>query len=128
MAQMLDFALESGWEAEGARIRVTGDLDAYSAPHLRRLVDELLDRPAVRMTIDLSDTSFVDSIGLGVLVGAWRRLRAHGGQLVLDSPGASVCRVLMLTGIAESIPIVNGPDEVDDLPCLRRDGAGRRAS
>lgn len=118
MSTTPEFNLDATTGPGGSRIEVTGELDAYSAPQLRRLVDELVGSNAARMVIDLSQTSFIDSTGLGVLVGSARRVADHGGELWLDAPTPAVYRVLQMTGLSLTIPVENPPptDEGHEIP------------
>ena len=91
-------------------VKPAGELDAYSAPQLRKILDEVLDGSVQRVAVDLAAISFIDSTGLGVLVGAARRAKAQGAEVVLDSPSHSVHRVLQITGLSLSITIENAPE------------------
>lgn len=79
-------------------IAVEGDLDLASAPALRELLHQRIDAGEVHLTLDMSKLEFLDSSGLGVLVGAARRVRTElGGTMTLLSPSTSVLRLLELT-------------------------------
>ena len=104
-----DFNLHATSGPEGTRVEVTGELDAYTAPQLRSFVDELLGRGGTRVVVDLSQTLFVDSTGLGVLIGAARKCEARGGELSLDAPTPQVYRVLQMTGLSETLSVTNAP-------------------
>ncbi len=69
MARTLDFNLDSIEEPDGARIWVRGELDAYTAPQLRKLVDRLLDRPAMTMVIDLAVMSYYNALRVQGWIG-----------------------------------------------------------
>jgi anti-sigma B factor antagonist len=92
--------MDMEWGGGQARIRVTGDLDAATAPRLRRCVSELAELGAADFAVDLSRVSFLDCAGLGALVSAKKRLRATGGDLRVVAASRSVRRVLALTGFA----------------------------
>ena len=110
MAGEEGFDLKVSTAPEGTRVDVSGELDAYTAPQLRKLLDEVLDGTVSSVVVDLSGTSFIDSTGLGVLVGAARKARSQDGELILDSPTHSVHRVLQITGLTLSIPVQNAPE------------------
>lgn len=124
MADGTDFDLRVRPAADGARVSVSGELDAYTAPQLRKVLDEVLDGSVKRLVVDLCATTFVDSTGLGVLVGASRRAKVQAAEFELDSPSRSVYRVLQITGLTLSIPIENPPaglgedEDRDDEPTL----------
>ena len=82
------------------RIVVKGDLDIAAAPDLLRRLDEAIDGdPGGLVIIDFDAVSFIDSTGLGVLIGARARALAANGSVVLDGVSSSLHRLLVVTGI-----------------------------
>jgi anti-sigma B factor antagonist len=62
--------------------------------------------------VDLSDVPFMDSSGLGVIVGCLKRLRESGGDLALVTmPGSPPSKLLSLTGLDRAIPTFESPDD-----------------
>ncbi|MEO5851861.1 MAG: STAS domain-containing protein [Nocardioides sp.] len=86
-------------DGEVAVLRCTGRLNMSAAPGLRTAVDELVGQGASRIVIDLSDTSFVDSSGLGALVGGLKSARQAGGDLRIAGAAEQVRTVLALTNL-----------------------------
>jgi anti-sigma B factor antagonist len=80
---------------------VRGELDVYTATALRRSLAELIAGGARHVVLDLRHLSFMSATGLAVLVGAARRLRHHGGELVLRSTRPSVRKLIEITGWEE---------------------------
>lgn len=80
-------------------VYLQGEVDLASAPQLRRGVYDLIDQGHQRIAIDLSDVDFMDSTGLGVLIGALKRLRESDGSLVLAGIKPAVARVFEITGL-----------------------------
>ena len=96
-----DFALSVSSEPNRLVVAVTGELDDYTSPALRdRVRKELEGRTGVDLTLDLSNMTFVDSTGLGVLVGIRRRVRETGGTLVLSGLTPATTKVLEITGLS----------------------------
>jgi anti-sigma B factor antagonist len=85
-------------------LHLAGEIDAASSARLRALLGEQVDE-RLDVVIDLSRVTFIDSSGLGVLVGALRRVQEHGHRLVLRAPTASLQRVLEVTGLASAFPV-----------------------
>ena len=80
-----------------AIVGVVGDADLYSAPELRDRLTELLDDGARRVVVDLSETTFVDSMTLGVLLGSMKRLSTAGGRLELVVSRPDIRRIFEIT-------------------------------
>ncbi len=84
--------------------RLAGNLEQHTAPELRSAVAGL---PATgRVVFELSSVPFVDSSGLGALIGAVRRIREMGGEVVLCAPRPSVDRVLKMVGLPRIVPVL----------------------
>lgn len=115
MDEATGFGVQVQSTGDETTVAVSGELDAYTAPQLRKLLDEMLDGSVASVVVDLRATSFIDSTGLGVLVGAARKARSQDGELVLDSPTRSVHRVLQITGLTLSIPVRNAPPDSDGI-------------
>jgi len=88
-----------------AVVEVTGDIDCYSSPQLRGALLELAGAGVADVVVDLRRSPFVDSTGLGVLVGGKRRFRSEGGDLVLRSPSPATVRLLGVAGLTEILAI-----------------------
>lgn len=84
---------------------VRGELDAPGSAALRVELDDLCRRNPAVVSVDLAGTTFLDSAALAVLVGAQRRLGAHGGRLVIVRAEPSVRRVVQVTGLDQLLPI-----------------------
>jgi anti-sigma B factor antagonist len=92
-------------------VRIVGELDLATAPQARAAVVEALSLGAGRLVLDLSELAFVDSAGLGVVIGALRRVRSAGGELRVVEPPAGPRRVVALTGLDTLFPVVASIDE-----------------
>lgn len=106
----MDLRLKSRRSGAASVVEVGGEVDLHSANQLR---DELLkaaegENPCV--VVDLSRVSFIDSTGLGVLVGALKRVR-ETGVLSLVCPQRSVRRVFEITGLMQVFPIFDSVEE-----------------
>ena len=100
---MREFRLDTvGPAGDCAVLRVTGEVDVYTAPALRERIRELSARGAVHLIADLTQVDFLDSTGLGALVGGLKRLREDGGSLALVITTPRVLRVFQVTGLTKA--------------------------
>lgn len=101
---MIEFRLSLDHVQDRIVIKVAGDLDSTSCPALTDLVLQDVP-PGSHAIVDLSELTFVDTSGLGVLVSLWKRLDQSGGSLVLAGARYSNARALWVTGLAERMPL-----------------------
>ena len=74
-------------------LSVAGDLDVVGAPDLRQAVVTAVAEGSRLLALDLSALDFVDSFGLGAVVGALKRVRQRGGELAVVCPSSRIRRV-----------------------------------
>jgi anti-sigma B factor antagonist len=80
-------------------LEIGGEIDVYTAPRLRERLTEMLAAGEKHVVVDLGRVEFLDSTGLGVLVGAHRRLRASEGTLSLVCPHERLLKIFRITGL-----------------------------
>jgi anti-sigma B factor antagonist len=80
-------------------VSAAGELDLASVAPLERELDQVIDRGARRVIVDLTGVSFIDSVSLGVLVREAQRLRANDGACVLVADDPRILRVFEITGL-----------------------------
>jgi anti-sigma B factor antagonist len=89
--------------ADATVVHVSGELDIASAAQLRTvLIDVLATSPATHLVVDLEGVSFIDSTGIGVVVGAHRRVTANGGSFSAVVTTPVVRKVLQTTGLLQA--------------------------
>lgn len=93
-------------EADGATIvAVEGEIDVYSAPKLRDKITELVAAGTYDIVIDMEGVEFLDSTGLGVLVGGLKKVRAHSGSLDLVCSQDRLLKIFRITGLSKVFTI-----------------------
>ena len=95
----MELSLQTGTVADHTVVQVGGEIDVYTAPQLRQRLHDLVEGGTKHIVVDLRGVEFLDSHGLGVLLGALKQLRAQGGNLVLVCVKESVLRVFRVTGL-----------------------------
>jgi anti-sigma B factor antagonist len=92
-------------------LAVKGEVDVCTAPRLREKLVELASTGHQRVVVDLDGVDFLDSTGLGVLVGGLKRLRSHGGELALVCTHGSILKVFEITGLTKVFSIFGSVDQ-----------------
>jgi anti-sigma B factor antagonist len=82
-----------------------GEADLHSAPELRERLRATIDDGAANVVLDLSDSAFVDSTSLGVLLGGMKRLRERDGQIHILVPRPEVRRIFEITLLDRIFPL-----------------------
>ncbi|MEN3271582.1 MAG: hypothetical protein V7636_343 [Actinomycetota bacterium] len=96
---MTTFKLDSEMQGSVVTLRLAGELDVGSASTLRDEVVRLISEGRTTMAFDCSELTFVDSTGLGVLIGARARCLAANGRVSLTGVKPALQRLLAVTGI-----------------------------
>ena len=86
-------------------IDVEGEIDVYTAPKLREKLIDLVNKGKYHLLVDMEKVEFLDSTGLGVLVGGLKRVRAHDGSLHLICNQDRLLKIFRITGLAKVFTI-----------------------
>ncbi len=105
--------LEISTSRAGAHVvvHVAGEIDVYSAPALRERLDDEIGGGQHDIVVDLTDVSFMDSTGLGVLVGRLKQIRLNDGSMRLVAANDRVLKVFTITGLDKVFEIYPTVDE-----------------
>jgi anti-sigma B factor antagonist len=95
----MELSLATREVAGHAVVEVRGEVDVYTSSVLRERLVELIDGGSERVVVDLDRVDFLDSSGLGVLVGALRRLRTAGGELSLVCSNEKLLKIFRITAL-----------------------------
>jgi anti-sigma B factor antagonist len=85
---------------------VRGELDLFAAPELKQAISESLTGDSRDLIVDLTQTVFIDSSGLAVLMVAMKRANSLSGRLVVVDAGGSVARTFRVAGLDQILTIV----------------------
>jgi stage II sporulation protein AA (anti-sigma F factor antagonist) len=93
--------------------RIKGEIDLATADELREIIDERLKKDSYKAIIlDLGGVSFIDSSGLGFILGRYKKITGQGGKMYIVRARPSVSRVLELSGIKKLITVYDTENEV----------------
>lgn len=101
-------------QARPLRAEVTvvlgGELDHYTAPQIRAQLDDILHDPTItHVVLDLENLTFMDSSGIGVLLGRLRILQLRGGKLSVKNMQPPIAKLFQLTGMQRVIGVLDAP-------------------
>lgn len=92
--------------------RISGEMDLSTADEIRKVLDQEIDRGCAHMLLGLRKVTFMDSSGLGVILGRYRRLDALGARMTLVGVSDQVRPLLDLSGLLKLLPVVDDESEV----------------
>ncbi len=107
----MELSLATRLQGDRAVIEVAGEVDVYSAPQLRERIGELVEQGHQHLVVDLQRVEFMDSTGLGVLVGGLKKVRAHQGSLNLVCTQDHLLKIFRITGLSKVFALHATQDE-----------------
>jgi anti-sigma B factor antagonist len=107
--QKIDIDITAGQDYK--IIKPDGDLDVYTVGSLRDAIGTMIDEGSTKLVVDLDGVPFMDSSGLGALMGAVRRLREAGGDLAIACTREQHLKLFTITGFGEGVSIAPTVEE-----------------
>jgi anti-sigma B factor antagonist len=96
----IEFSIEDRRPTDGVHVvAVSGEVDLFTAPEFKQRVMAPIGAGVDRVIVDLTETTFIDSSSLGVLIGAHRRLKSRGGGLVVACSTDAIVKTFRITGL-----------------------------
>ena len=103
-------------------VKIVGELDQHSAQFLRKELDKLILLGAKNLLLNLEELDFMDSSGIGVIIGRYKNVLTLGGVTAILNPKSQVEKIIRLSAIDKIIPIYFDLDEA--LDNVRRNNVG----
>jgi anti-sigma B factor antagonist len=91
-------------------VTVSGEVDVYTAPQLRSALEDRIAAGQTSLVVDLEDVGFIDSTGLGVLVGRLKVVRKADGWLSVVCTNERILRLFAITGLDQVLPVHDSVD------------------
>ena len=87
-------------------VLLSGELDEYTAQGVRKNLDTLFDteKGFVQIVMDLSELTFMDSTGVGVLIGRYKKMREYNKPIFITNPSRNAERIFKMSGLYEIMP------------------------
>jgi anti-sigma B factor antagonist len=104
-ADMPSLHIETITAGDCAVLRIAGEMDVYTSPKLRKQVADLAENGTIHVIADLRGLDFLDSTGLGALVGSLKRLRIRQGSLVIVTSGGRILKLFQITGLTHAFAL-----------------------
>ena len=101
----MDVSVHTEVHGDVVVVKVAGEIDVYTAASLREKLADLIDADHTDVVVDLTGVTFMDSTGLGVLVGALKKVRGYGGRLQLVIDQEKVIKVFRITALTQVFTI-----------------------
>ena len=97
--RQVDLSISRADHGDRTVVHLGGEIDVYTAPLVREKLDEQIQAGRTNLVVDLTDVTFLDSTGLGVLVGRLKLTRTRGGSMRLVGKDDRVLKVFAITGL-----------------------------
>jgi len=94
-------------------VEVQGEIDVYTSPRVKETINELIDAGHYNMVVNLEGVRYIDSTGLGVLIGALKKVREKNGKIVLICTNPQIKKIFNITGLIKIFDIYK--DEAEAL-------------
>ena len=92
-------------------IQLTGELDAYTSARFREVMVDAIENGGENLIVSMADVEYIDSSGLGALVGGLRRSSERNGRIVIVCAQRQVRKVFEITGLEKVFPLYSNEDE-----------------
>lgn len=86
-------------------VKIMGEVDINTSDEVRAKIESILEEKEKSMIINAEELDYIDSTGLGMLIGIVKRLKASGHELILAKPQASIVKLFRITGLDKIIRI-----------------------
>lgn len=91
-------------------VALSGDVDSFTSKQLQKAIVELVQTGKLQMIINVAKVHYIDSSGLGTLIGGLRRVNAQNGRIAVAGPNSKIQKVLNITGLSKLITLYDSDD------------------
>ena len=90
------------------------EVDHHAAEELKREVDEMIERNHIKIVIfDFQETDFMDSSGIGVLAGRYRKISCFGGKVYVIHANRRIRKILEMSGIGDIVEMIDQEEKIE---------------
>lgn len=99
-------SIEEKLEGRTLTVILRGEIDHHNALRLRTSIDKLItEKQPLKLVLELGSIDFMDSSGLGLIMGRYRKIQELGGELVIRNPNEAVLKICRLAGLGRLVKI-----------------------
>jgi anti-sigma B factor antagonist len=106
----MDLEVETDKRGQADVLTLRGEIDVYTAPRLRQAIIDLVEGGARHIVVDMGAVDFLDSTGLGVLVGGLKRVKIQDGELSIVTSQDKILKIFDITGLNKVFSIHDSLD------------------
>ncbi|MFH1454219.1 MAG: STAS domain-containing protein [Armatimonadota bacterium] len=92
-------------------VEIDGEIDVYTSPKVKEAINELIEKGTYFLVVNLEGVRYIDSTGLGVLIGALKKVREHDGNISLVCTNPQIKKIFNITGLVKIFGISKSVDE-----------------
>lgn len=107
----MDLGIEVRKNGKITVIQLAGELDAYTAARFKEVMVDAIEDGGENLIVSMADVEYIDSSGLGALVGGLKRVSERRGKIVILSAQPQVRKVFEITGLERVFPLFDDEDE-----------------
>jgi len=97
-------------------VKIQGELDLLVAEKLRREIDSKIQSQQIKnLVLNLEKVSFIDSSGLGVIIGRYKRMNAKNGHMYIVGASPAVEKILFFSGINKLVPLYRSEQDIINI-------------
>lgn len=98
--------------------KIKGDMDHFNVSNMRTELDKKInEHPVKNLIFDLSELDFMDSSGIGLLLGRYKMIKAFGGNVLISGAKSAVEKVILISGLNKIIPMCKALDDAIETVC-----------
>ncbi len=105
-----------------AVVKVEGEIDLYTSSHFRNELHKLIDEGYNKLIISLDNVGYIDSTGLGILIGTLKRLKEVGGKLTVVCSSPQIKKVFTITGLVKILGLHENLQQAIDYIASEKGG------
>jgi len=105
----MDFNMEKTFDGSRWRVELHGEIDIYNSTDLKTQLSEMMDEHSADVHLDCTGLEYIDSTGLGALVGALKNIKSKGQEMHLSNIKSNILKLFKITSL-DKVFILEGVD------------------